>query len=298
MLTRGKESRAKSTTQPAEAGEHGSCPRHVAVIMDGNRRWAAERGLPKQAGYRAGTENIRRLIQAFAERHVECITLFAFSTENWKRPKSEINPLFRLIGRVIDRELEALHKNGVRLLHIGDLTPLASDLQRRIRNAIELTKHNTRMTVCVAFNYGGRAEIVDAVKRLVRDGVPPEAIDEARIDSYLDTHGLPDPDLIIRTSGEMRLSNFLIWQAAYAEYYSTPVYWPDFDEAEIDRAIAAYAQRGRRFGGYEDVVVTANGSNGAHTNGHTTPIDLNVLPPRGPGIISADPASNSVHSPA
>jgi undecaprenyl diphosphate synthase len=263
MLSRG--TRKKTKKKQAEAEEHGIYPRHVAVIMDGNRRWAEERGLPKQAGYRAGTENIRRLIQAFGERNVECVTLFAFSTENWKRPKSEINPLFKLIGRVLDRELDALNEAGVKLVHIGDLTPLAQDLQRRITKAIELTKNNTRMTVCVAFNYGGRAEIVEAVRQLVRDGVPDAEIDEAKISSYLSTAGLPDPDLIIRTSGEMRISNFLIWQAAYAEYYTTPVYWPDFDESEIDRALAAYAQRGRRFGGYDDVLVT---SNGATSNGH------------------------------
>lgn len=242
--------------------EHGATPQHVAVIMDGNRRWAEERGLPRQAGYRAGTENIRRLIKAFGERGVTHLTLFAFSTENWRRPKSEITPLFRLIGRVIDRELHALHDNGVRLVHIGDLTPLADDLQRRIRNAIELTKNNDRMTVCVAFNYGGRAEVVDAVKRLMADGVKPEEVTEEKLESYLGTHGLPDPDLVIRTSGEMRLSNFLIWQTAYSEFYTTPVYWPDFDEAEIERALAAYASRGRRFGGYVEVTSKAGVKNG------------------------------------
>lgn len=257
MLPRG----ATKKTTPSEGppNGHGPCPRHVAIIMDGNRRWAEERGLPRQAGYRAGTENIRRLIQAFAERNVNYLTLFAFSTENWRRPKREINPLFRLIGRVLDRELGALHENGVRLLHIGSLEPLAQDMQRRIRDAIELTKNNDRMTVCVAFNYGGRAEIVEAVKQIVREGVPEDQIDEETIERHLGTSGLPDPDLVIRTSGEMRLSNFLIWQTAYSEYYATPVYWPDFDETEIDRALAEYAKRGRRFGGYE---------NGAESNGH------------------------------
>jgi undecaprenyl diphosphate synthase len=233
--------------------------------MDGNRRWAQERGLPRQAGYRAGTENIRRLVQAFGERGVRYLTLFAFSTENWKRPKSEINPLFRLIGRVLDRELAALHENGVRLMHIGNLEPLPEDLQRRIRSAIELTRNNERMTVCVAFNYGGRAEIVDAVRRIVADGLAPDGITEATLESYLGTHGLPDPDLVIRTSGEMRLSNFLIWQTAYSEFYTTPAYWPDFDEAEIDRALAAYASRGRRFGGH---VHLANGATPNGKNGH------------------------------
>ena len=240
----------------------GPVPQHVAIIMDGNRRWASERGLSRQAGYRAGTDNIRRLIRAFAERNVRYLTLFAFSTENWKRPKNEINPLFRLIGRVLDRELSALHENGVRLTHIGDLAPLSDDLRRRICDAIELTRNNDRMTVCVAFNYGGRAEIVEAVRNLVRDGVAPEDVSEAGLESYLGTHGMPDPDLVIRTSGEMRLSNFLIWQTAYSEFYTTPVYWPDFDEAEIDRALEAYASRGRRFGGHE--AHTASNGKRAH----------------------------------
>jgi undecaprenyl diphosphate synthase len=163
--------RPRSSTGPDKATDaavsngYAGAPRHVAIIMDGNGRWAQERGLSRQAGYRAGTENLRRIIQAFAERGVEYLTLFAFSTENWRRPRREINPLLRLVGRVIDRELNALHENGVRLLHIGSLDPLSLDLQRRIRDAIELTRYNTRFTVCVAFNYGGRAEIVDAVQR-------------------------------------------------------------------------------------------------------------------------------------
>ena len=266
MLSRRRPTAAPKQKNPTTgiepSGSQDGCPQHVAVIMDGNRRWAEARGLPKQAGYRAGTDNIRRLIQTFAERGVRYLTLFAFSTENWKRPKSEINPLFRLIGRVLDRELNALHENGVRLVHIGNLSPLAEDLQRRIRGAIELTKNNTRMTVCVAFNYGGRAEIVDAVRQLVENGAAPEDITEAAIEAHLGTAGLPDPDLVIRTSGEMRLSNFLIWQTAYSEFYTTPVYWPDFDETEVDRALGAYASRTRRFGGYEGV-----SPNGVATNG-------------------------------
>jgi len=268
MLSRRSRSTSNGTHPAARQAPDAStvCPRHVAIIMDGNRRWAEERGLPRQAGYRAGTENIRRLIQAFAERGVRYLTLFAFSTENWRRPKSEINPLFRLIGRVIDRELNALHENGVRLVHIGDLSPLAEDLQRRIRQALELTKNNDRMTVCVAFNYGGRAEIVEAVKHLVAEGVSPGDVTEDTLASRLGTRGMPDPDLVIRTSGEMRLSNFLIWQTAYSEFYTTPVYWPDFDEAEIDRALEAYASRGRRFGGYEVVSHNGASSNGAQAS--------------------------------
>jgi undecaprenyl diphosphate synthase len=238
-------------------------PQHVAIIMDGNGRWAQERGLSRQAGHRAGTENLRRVIEAFAERNVRYLTLFAFSTENWKRPRREVNPLLRLAGRVIDRELQALHENNVRLLHIGSLDPLSGDLQRRVRNAIELTKDNTGLTVCVAFNYGGRAEIIDAVKRVVEEGRSPDEIDETTFARYLNPHGLPDPDLVIRTAGEMRLSNFLIWQAAYAEYYFTSAYWPDFDEREVERALDSYAQRDRRFGGLSNGA-KANGSNGSH----------------------------------
>jgi len=239
-----------------------SLPRHVAIIMDGNGRWAQERGLSRQAGHRAGTENLRRIIRRFAEREVKYLTLFAFSTENWKRPRREINPLMRLVGGVIDRELKSLHENGVRLLHIGSLDPLSGDLQRRVRDAIELTKDNDGLTVCVAFNYGGRAEIVEAVRRVVRDGLSPEQVDEATFAGYLDTRDLPDPDLVIRTAGEMRVSNFLVWQAAYAEYYFTNAYWPDFDETQVDRALDAYAQRIRRFGGLSGK--SARPTNGAH----------------------------------
>jgi undecaprenyl diphosphate synthase len=244
-----------------EAHESGP-PRHVAIIMDGNARWAQERGLSKQAGYRAGTENLRPLLQVFAERGVRYVTLFAFSTENWKRPKREINPLLRLIGRVIDRELAALHDNGVRLVHIGSLAPLSDDLRHRVEKAIELTRSNDRLTVCVAFNYGSRSEIVDAARRAVSAGISAEELTEETFEGYLDTAGLPDPDLVIRTAGEMRLSNFLLWQAAYAEFYATPVYWPDFDEAEVDRALQAYAGRERRFGGSNN-----GGSNGSKANG-------------------------------
>jgi undecaprenyl diphosphate synthase len=231
--------------------------------MDGNGRWAQERGLSRQAGHRAGTENIRRVIERFGERDVKYLTLFAFSTENWKRPRREVNALIRLVGRVIDRELNALHENGVRLRHLGSLDPLSPDLQRRIRDAIELTKDNKGLTVCVAFNYGGRAEIVEAARRAVRDGLSAEQIDEATFGRYLETGGLPDPDLVIRTAGELRISNFLLWQAAYAEFYATPAYWPDFNEAEIDRALEAYALRSRRFGGLDEAPAP-NPTNGVH----------------------------------
>jgi undecaprenyl diphosphate synthase len=260
MLVNPAAPKAKATKAPASIGS--AIPRHVAIIMDGNGRWARQRGFPRQAGHRAGTENIRRVIEHFAEREVKYLTLFAFSTENWVRPRAEVNALMRLLGRVIDRELKALHANGVRLVHAGCLDPLAADLQQRVRDAIELTKENDRLTLCLAFNYGGRAEILEAVRGLVRDGVRPEEISEDLFASYLRTAGLPDPDLIIRTAGEMRLSNFLIWQAAYAEYYATDVLWPDFDEAEVDCALEAYASRIRRFGGLDP-------DNAQRRNGHT-----------------------------
>jgi undecaprenyl diphosphate synthase len=221
---------------------------HVAIIMDGNGRWAQERGLSRQAGHRAGTENIRRIIEAFAERGVRYLTLYAFSTENWGRPRREVSALIKLLGRVLEREVRALHENDIRLVHFGSLAPLSPDLQKKVCDAIELTRNNKGLTVCLAFNYGGRAEIAEAVRRIVREGIPASEITEEVVAAHLDTHGIPDPDLIIRTAGEMRLSNFLLWQAAYAEYYATPTYWPDFDEAEIDRALAAYAARERRFG--------------------------------------------------
>jgi undecaprenyl diphosphate synthase len=224
-------------------------PQHVAIIMDGNGRWARERGLSRQAGHRAGTENIRRAIETFARYQVPVLTLFAFSTENWVRPKREVNALIRLIGHFIDRELKALHENGVRLRHLGSLDPLSPNLRHRVEEAVDLTKANTRITVNVAFNYGGRQEILDAVRRIIEDGVPPERIDEALFSSYLDTAGLPDPDMVIRTAGEVRLSNFLLWQSAYAEYYATATYWPDFDTEEIEQALLAYSRRQRRFGG-------------------------------------------------
>jgi undecaprenyl diphosphate synthase len=227
-------------------------PQHVAIIMDGNGRWARARGLSRQAGHRAGTENIRRVIETLARYQVPVLTLFAFSTENWVRPKREVNALIRLISHFIDRELQTLNENGVRLRHLGNLDPLSPQLQRRVEDAMDMTKDNDRIIVNVAFNYGGRQEIVDAVRKIVEDGVPADKIDDALFSSYLYTAGLPDADLVIRTAGEMRLSNFLLWQSAYAEYYATPVYWPDFGTEEIERALTAFSQRERRFGGLLD----------------------------------------------
>ncbi|MCJ7491867.1 MAG: polyprenyl diphosphate synthase [Dehalococcoidia bacterium] len=217
--------------------------------MDGNGRWAKERGLSRQAGHRAGTENIRRIINYLGERGVPYLTLYAFSTENWVRPRPEVRALMQLVARVIKREIKELHERGVRLVHLGRLDNVAPSLRRQVLDAIDLTKGNTEMTVAVAFDYGGRAELVDAVRRIIADGLSPDKVDEETISSYLYTAGMPDPDLVIRTAGEMRLSNFLIWQAAYAEYYSTPTYWPDFGSENMEEALRAYAGRERRFGG-------------------------------------------------
>ncbi len=235
--------------QDRQLVELAKLPQHVAIIMDGNRRWAQQNGVSRQQGHRAGAENIRQVIETFALYEIPVLTLFAFSTENWVRPKAEVNALVRLIGHFIDRELEKLHENGVRLRHMGSLDPLSSNLRRRVEEAMELTKDNDRITVNVAFNYGGRTEILEAVRRIVADGVPAERIDEELFASHLDTRGLPDTDLVIRTAGEQRLSNFLLWQTAYAEYYTTPVYWPDFGIDEAEKALIEFSQRQRRFGG-------------------------------------------------
>ncbi len=223
-------------------------PQHVGIIMDGNGRWAREHGLPRLEGHRAGTENIRRILEACSELGIKILTIYAFSTENWGRPRAEVRGLMRILEEVIDREVQNLHKNGVKLRHIGRLEGLPQRVQRAVRDAIELTKENDRLILNVAFNYGGRSEILDAVRRLMGDGISPQELSEELFERYLYTAGLPPPDLIIRTGGEMRLSNFLIWQAAYAEYYSTPTYWPDFNQEELYKALLAYGQRERRFG--------------------------------------------------
>lgn len=223
-------------------------PKHVAIIMDGNGRWAQARGLPRTEGHRQGKENLRRILEACVEFGVEILTIYAFSTENWERPKSEVNVLMSILELVLDQEVKKLHKNGVQVRHIGKMDNVSPKLQEKIRKACEYTKDNSRLILNVAFNYGGRDEIVQAVRQIVEDGVPPEAITDDLISSYLYTAGLPDPDLIIRTSGELRVSNFLIWQGAYSEYYATPVYWPDFDKEELRKALVEYSHRRRRFG--------------------------------------------------
>jgi undecaprenyl diphosphate synthase len=223
-------------------------PQHVGIIMDGNGRWARARGLPRSAGHRAGTENLRRVLRAAVEFGVPILTIYAFSTENWSRPEGEVKALLTILEGVIDRELQELHEEGVQLRHVGRIERLPQKLQRKIEDAIDLTKGNQRLILNVAFDYGGRAEIIDAIRRIIKEHVPADQVDEALISRHLYTAGLPDPDLIIRTSGEMRVSNFLIWQGAYAEYYVTPAMWPDFDMNELYKALQAYGQRERRFG--------------------------------------------------
>jgi undecaprenyl diphosphate synthase len=225
-----------------------SIPAHVAIIMDGNGRWAKKRGLPRLAGHQAGTENLRRVIRSCVELGIRYLSIYAFSTENWGRPKEEVEGLLKILESVIETELTELNEEGVQLRHIGRLERLPDTLRKKVEYAIDLTKNNTTLTVILAFNYGGRDEIVYAVEKLIHEGTPAEEITESLISQKLFTAGIPDPDLIIRTSGEMRLSNFLIWQAAYSEYYVTPTYWPDFDKAELQKAIDAYCQRSRRFG--------------------------------------------------
>ncbi len=224
-------------------------PTHVAIIMDGNGRWARRRGLPRLAGHKAGTDNIRRTVERFDGYGVKFLTLFAFSTENWRRPDEEINGLFSILANMIDRETKALHEKNVKLRHLGRLDSLSTVLQEKVRKAIALTKNNTGLNLSIAFDYGGRAEILDAIRHMIKDGVSPDEVSESLFNKYLYTSDIPEPDLIIRTAGEMRLSNFLIWQAAYSEFYSTPTLWPDFGEADIEKALVAYSKRERRFGG-------------------------------------------------
>jgi undecaprenyl diphosphate synthase len=216
--------------------------------MDGNGRWAKARGLPRVAGHQAGTENLRRVIRACVEFGIQYLTIYAFSTENWERPREEVEGLMSILESVIDRELDELNQEGTQLRHIGHLEGLNPVLQSKVLNAIELTKHNDRLVLTLAFNYGGRDEIVYAIRHMIEDGVKSQEVTPELVTSYLFTADLPDPDLIIRTSGEQRMSNFLIWQGVYAEWYITPVYWPDFDREQLKLAIEDYGSRNRRFG--------------------------------------------------
>ncbi|MFZ5814127.1 MAG: isoprenyl transferase [Bacillota bacterium] len=226
--------------------------RHVGIIMDGNGRWAVQRGLPRTAGHRAGVEALRGVVKAAPELGIQILTCYAFSTENWKRPKDEVDTLMLLLLEYCRLEAETLHKNGVRINAIGRIEELPAPQQEEIHRAMALTRYNDRLILNLAVNYGGQAELVDAVRQLARavqEGrLDPEAIDASLIGSHLYTAGLPDPDLVIRTAGEMRLSNFLLWQAAYSEIWVTDVYWPDFKREHLEQALSDFSRRERRFG--------------------------------------------------
>jgi undecaprenyl diphosphate synthase len=236
-----------------EGSEVSGAPRHVAIIMDGNGRWAAARGLPRAEGHRRGVEALRKVVRASHELGITYLTIFSFSSENWSRPASEIGDLFGLLRRFIRNDLASLHADGVRVRVIGERHGLESDICALLTEAEELTRNNTRLTLVVAFNYGSRQEIANAAQRLAREVADgrrdPATITAETISQYLDTADIPDPDLIIRTSGEQRLSNFLMWQAAYSELVFVPIHWPDFDRAALEGAIAEFATRERRFGG-------------------------------------------------
>jgi len=224
-------------------------PSHVAIVPDGNGRWAEKHGLPRLEGHRAGAENMWYMVKYLNEYPIKYVTLYGFSTENWSRPEDEVRGLFHILEEFISKYALEIHERGIKLSHLGRLGELPQSLQLLLNGAIGLTKNNTGMTLSLAFNYGGRAEIVDAVRRLIADSIPPQNIDEKLFSSYLYTAGLSDVDLLIRTANELRLSNFLIWQSAYSEYYSTNVLWPDFSKEDIDKALLAFSQRQRRFGG-------------------------------------------------
>jgi undecaprenyl diphosphate synthase len=223
-------------------------PQHVAIIMDGNGRWAKERGLPRLAGHNAGGKNIRQVVKIFADYGVKYLTLYMFSTENWNRPRIEVAGLLSLLAKKIDQETQAFHQENIRLVHLGRLDRMSQKLREKVQAAVELTKNNTGLTLCLAFDYGGRDEIVQAARRIASAGIPGNNIDESVFARYLYSTDIPDPDLVIRTGGESRLSNFLLWQAAYSELYFTPVLWPDFGLKDVEEALSEYKRRQRRFG--------------------------------------------------
>jgi len=224
-------------------------PTHIAIIMDGNGRWAEKRHLPRMAGHRAGTENLRNIIKACVEFGVQYLTVYAFSTENWKRSQDEINGLLQILADVLEKEIGELHQQGVCLRHIGRLEKLNPKTQKQITSAVQLTKDNDRLIMNIAWNYGGRDEIIYAVQRIIDEGIETDGINEEMFSKFLFTHKSPDPDLVIRTSGEMRTSNYLIWQSAYSEWYFTPILWPDFGREQLMEAIIDFGNRERRYGG-------------------------------------------------
>jgi undecaprenyl diphosphate synthase len=222
--------------------------RHLAIIMDGNGRWATKRHLPRLAGHKAGVNALRRVLEYSIDEHIEMLSVYAFSTENWGRPRGEVEGLMRLFWETIRSDIEKLHREGVRLRHLGRLKDLSPDIQKAVQDSVDLTRNNTRIGLNVCFNYGGRAELVDAVRQIMADGRHPDSIDEDMISSYLYTRDLPDPDMVIRTAGEMRVSNFLLWQSAYSEYYATSTLWPDFGKEDLRAALDSFQRRQRRFG--------------------------------------------------
>lgn len=236
-------------------GEGRALPRHLAIIMDGNGRWAQRRGLSRHEGHEKGIEALRRVVRACVQRGIPYLTVYAFSTENWERPADEVNALMRLLDRVLVNEVDELASQGVQVRVLGRREGLPKDLIARIERACRKTAGNRRLVLSVAWNYGGRAEIVDATRAIAEEvaagRLDPQAIDESVFEAHLYSRGLPDPDLVIRTGGEFRISNFLLWQLAYAELWVTPVLWPDFSEAELDDALEAYRHRSRRFGRVE-----------------------------------------------
>ena len=227
-------------------------PQHVAIIMDGNGRWAKNHHLPRQEGHKKGATNTQKVVELFIEYKIPYLTLYAFSSENWNRPKIEVEGLFALLGERLDEGIAFAQKMGVKICHFGRLDKLPQKIQQKMAEAIEVTRDNKKITLGFAFNYGSRDEIIDAIRAIVRNGKNPEQIDESVIKQNLYTAEFPDPDLIIRTGGEMRLSNFLLWQSAYAEMYFTKALWPDFDKTEIDKALIAFSKRQRRFGKLEE----------------------------------------------
>ncbi len=223
-------------------------PTHVGMIMDGNGRWAKSRGLPRLAGHRAGTENIREIVTASVDFGVQVISLYAFSTENWGRPEQEVSGLMGIFSEVFEKELAELHKQNVKVVHIGRKQGIPKNILAKIERGEQVTQNNTALTLCLAFNYGGRDEIRNAIQNIVQQGIPAEEITDELISAHMFTQGIPDPDLIIRTSGEQRTSNFLVWQSVYAEWVFPQVYWPDFNRDEYYQALQSYADRNRRFG--------------------------------------------------
>ena len=239
-----------ASDRPNGPGGH-DVPAHLAFIMDGNGRWAQQRGLSRLEGHQAGVKRIQVILEALGAKGVRFVTIYAFSTENWQRPQDEVEGLMAIFSSAVEQQTKELHEKNVRIVHVGKTANLGGPLRQAVADAEALTKENTGITLNVAFDYGGRDEITEAVRRIIRDGLTPEQVDEETIGRYLFTAHCPDPDLIIRTAGEQRISNFLLWQSAYSEYYHTPTLWPDLEPAELDTVLEAFANRKRRYGRVE-----------------------------------------------